>query len=100
MIILNIASEVKIGYKNYKVNMVDGDVVDNNSVCYGNIKFDEGNINISKLYSKDQQECTLIHECLHGIDDIVEAGLNEEQIRKLGKGLYAFIKDNPDMFKS
>jgi len=97
---MNMPSEVKIGYKTYKVNIIDGNVVDGNKVCYGIIKYDDGDINISNLYSKDQQECTVIHECLHGIDDIVEAELSEEQIRRISKGLYAFIKDNPEIFKS
>lgn len=95
---MEIPNKVRIGYKTYKVNMIGGDLVDGNKVCYGTIKFDDGDINISKLYSKDQQQCTFIHECLHGIDDIVEAELSEDQIRKLGKGIYAFIKDNPDIF--
>lgn len=94
-----IPENVKIGYKDYKVNIVDGDVVDGNKVCYGNIEYENGNINISSLYSKDQQKCTFIHECMHGIDDIVEAGLDEDQIRKISKGLYQFIKDNPGIFK-
>lgn len=96
---MKIIDKVKIGYKDYKVTKVDGNLVRDNIVCYGNIEYDNSNINISNLYSKDQQECAFIHECLHGIDDIVEAKLTEDQVRLMGKGLYDFIKSNPEIFK-
>lgn len=95
---MEIPNKVRISYKDYNVNLIDGDVIDDNKVCYGNIDFNKGNINLSNLYSEDQKKCTFIHECLHGIDDIMEIDLEEEQIRKLGKGLYQFIKDNPHIF--
>ncbi|NFA59468.1 hypothetical protein K8O96_12080 [Clostridium sporogenes] len=95
---MNIPNKVRIGYKDFKVNLVGHDVIYDNAVCYGNIELDNGIINISNLYSQDQQKCTFIHECLHGIDENVETKLSEEQIRKLSKGLYQFIKDNPDVF--
>lgn len=96
---MKITDTVEIGYKNYNVNMIDGNVIDGNKVCYGNIEYDNGNINLSKLYSNDQIKCTFIHECLHGIDEIMETNLDEEQVRKLSKGIYQFIKDNPKIFQ-
>lgn len=96
---MNITDKVKIGYKDFKVNLVKDNVVDENKVCYGNIEYDNGNINLSMLYSEDQQKCTFMHECIHGIDDIFEVGLEEDQVRKLAKGIYQFIKDNPEIFK-
>ncbi|MDF2805021.1 MAG: hypothetical protein K0S61_4926 [Anaerocolumna sp.] len=96
---MNIPESVKIGFKDYKINKVDGDVIDGTAVCYGNIKFDDGIINIANKYSTDQVNCTLFHEVIHGIDDNFDIGLSEEQTQKLGKGLYGFIKDNPLIFK-
>lgn len=95
---MNMPEVVKIGYKDYRVNKVNDNVVYENKVCYGNIEYDKGEINISTLYSEDQQKCTFIHECLHGIDDIVEANLTEDQVRLIAKGLYDFIKLNTNMF--
>ncbi|MBE6067756.1 MAG: hypothetical protein E7211_08700 [Clostridium lundense] len=95
---MNIPGIIKIGYKTFVVNMIDKEVIDGSKVCYGNIQYDNGEINISTIYSEDQQKCTFIHECLHGIDDIMEANLQEEQVRKIAKGLYQLIKHNPDMF--
>ena len=95
---MNIPSKVKIGFNNYTVNIISGNIIDGNKVCYGNIEFEKGFINISNLYSEDMQKCTFIHECLHGLDDIVEAHLTEEQIRLMAKGLYSFIKENNEIF--
>ena len=96
---MNIPDKVEIGYKTFKVNLIDGNVIDENCVCYGNIEHNNSKINVSTLYSEDQQKCTFIHECLHGIDDVMEIGLDEDQVRKIGKGIYKFIKDNPNIFK-
>lgn len=95
-----IPDKVKIGFKDYKVNKIDGDVVFNNSICYGAIKYDDGVIDLMNIdLSEDMKKCALIHECLHGIDDLFKIGLTEEQVEQLGKGLYGFIKDNPQVFK-
>lgn len=96
---MRIPEQARIGFKDFHVNMIDGNVISDYKVCYGNIEYDNGNINISALHSEDQQNCTFIHECLHGIDEVFEIGLEEEQVRKLAKGIYTFIKDNPDIFK-
>lgn len=95
---MEIPNRVKIGYKDYKVNKVEDNVIVNDSTCYGKIDFDKDSIDISALYSEEQQKCTFIHECLHGIDENVETDLTEDQIRKIGKGLYDFIKSNPNIF--
>ncbi|MHC1681382.1 MAG: hypothetical protein AB6733_00215 [Clostridiaceae bacterium] len=95
---MKIPKVMNIGYKTFNVNIVDGHVIDNTTVCYGNIEYDSGNINISTLHSDDQQKCTFIHECIHGIDDVMEIKLEEEQVRKLAKGIYALLKDNEGMF--
>ena len=91
---------VKIGFKDYIVTRINDNVVSYNKVCYGAINFNNCEINISTLYSDDIQKCTLIHEIIHGIDDIYMLDLKEEQVEQLAKGLYAFIKDNSDMFKT
>lgn len=95
---MNIPGKVKIGYKDFEVNMVEDHVIDDGTICYGNIEYNKGNINVSTLHSEDQQKCTFIHECLHGIDDVFEIGLDEEQVRKTAKGIYTFMRDNPDLF--
>ena len=94
-----IPDKVKIGFKDYIVNKIDGPVVSGDSVCYGDVAYDTGIIRLQNAnLSKDMKQCCLIHECIHAIDDITEIGLTEEQVRKLSKGLYGFIKDNPEVF--
>jgi hypothetical protein len=97
---MNIPDKVKIGYKDFKINKVDGEVIEDDEICYGVIYNDKGFINISGKYSEDLQKCTVIHECIHGIDNVFDIGLKEEQVEKLAKGLYGFIKDNPEVFKN
>lgn len=96
---MNIPEKIKIGYKDYDVKIVDGNIVDDNKICYGRILYNDCKIEISTQYSKNVQECTLLHEVLHGIDDAYDIGIPEEHIQKLAKGLLQVIKDNPGMFK-
>lgn len=94
---MNIPHEIKIGFKKYKVEKVE-DLDDGSKLLYGNIDFDNDVINICNKYSDAQQTVTLIHESIHGIDDLLEIDLTEDQVRKLGKGIYQFIVDNPSLF--
>lgn len=95
-----IPNKVKIGFKDYRVDKIDGPVISDNLVCYGDITYDTGVIRLQNAnLSEDMKECCLIHECVHGIDDLFKIGLTEEQVEQLSKGLYGFIKDNPEMFK-
>ena len=47
----------------------------------------------------NQQEATLCHEMLHGLDDTYSIGLKEKQVEKLGNALYMLILDNPEIFR-
>ena len=96
---MNIPKKVKIGYKDYEVIQASGPLENNNKLCYGCIDYDSGKLNIATDYSTDTINNTFIHECLHGIDDVTEIGLTEEQINTLAGGIYAWIKDNPKIFK-
>jgi len=97
---MNIPDKVKIGGIIYDVKIVakpdrcDKDVD-------GNINYSEGVISISNGFgeSKDYKEYILIHEIVHGIFNLMCIEKNEELVEKIGKGLHAFIKDNPEMFK-
>jgi hypothetical protein len=97
---MNIPNKVKIGFKDYVVNRVDGPVISDRLVCYGDITYDTGVIRLQNVdLSEDMEQCAFIHECVHGIDDVAETNLTEEQVEKFSKGLYALIKDNPEIFK-
>jgi hypothetical protein len=96
---MNITNNVKIGYKDYKVNMKDHDIYVRGKECYGEINYDEETISIGCKFNENQIKATFIHEIVHGIDDMYGADLKEKQVEMLGNGLYKFIIDNPDIFK-
>jgi len=100
VLVVNITEKVKIGFKDYKVIQAPGPLVNDNSLVYGYIEYDNGEIHIANDHSIDTDNNTFVHECLHGIDDVVGIGLTEEQVNKLAGGVYAWIKDNPDIFAS
>ncbi|ADL40306.1 hypothetical protein phiCTP1_gp5 [Clostridium phage phiCTP1] len=96
---MKIPGIVKIGFMDYLVSIYDHPIIDSGDVCYGTIGYESGNISIDGTVDKELQKCVLVHEIVHGIDDMCDIGLTEEQVVKLGKGLYQVIKDNPEMFK-
>lgn len=90
---MKIPMEIKIGYRDYKVKFVS-DLNDGSKVLYGQVKWDEEIIELNQEVCENQKKCTLLHEVIHAIDEMEDIGLTEEQIVKLGKGMYKFIKDN------
>lgn len=42
---------------------------------------------------------TVLHEALHGVDEQMDIGLKERQVRKLGTGILALMRDNPSFVR-
>lgn len=95
---MTIPEKVKILYKTYEVTGEEN-LHDEKTDLYGQIRYIEEVIALNNASSDEQKKATLIHEVLHGIDEMYRVGLEEEQIEKLGNAIYMFIKDNPEMFK-
>lgn len=93
-----IPEQVKILYKYYNVRKTEN-LHDGEDDLYGIIEHGEQTIDIDPQYSWNQQKCTLIHEVIHGLDDLYGIGLKEKQVERLGIALYQFIEDNPHIFK-
>lgn len=96
---MKIPEKVKIGGVVYDVKMVAmPDRHDKN--IDGNINYGQATINISNGFgeSDDYKEHVLIHEVVHGIFNLMSIEKDEELVEKIGKGLHAVIKDNPEMF--
>ncbi len=55
---------------------------------------------IDKDISAQLKETTFIHEIIHQIDFVYNIGLEHQQVFQLEAGIYAFMKNNPDIFKS
>lgn len=95
---MNIPESVKVGYKDYQVVKVDN-LDDGTNLLFGEVMYHDEVIKLANKYPENQMKCTLIHELVHAVDDMLGIDLKEEQVIKLGAGLYQVIKDNPDMFR-
>lgn len=96
---MKIPKEIKIGYKNYKVEIVEPDegklYLDGN-LCYGTINYDNELIRLNSNFPKNHNQ-TFIHELLHGIcemQSLDEINDNEDYIDRLAKEIYQVIVDN------
>ena len=65
----------------------------------GQTQYIEQLILINENASEEQQKATLIHELVHGLDELFGIELKEEQVEKLGNAFYMLIRDNLEMFK-
>ena len=62
-------------------------------------RYQEGSLDIYIAQGQvlDQEIDTLSHELFHGIDDLTDIGLTEEQVVKLTTGWLAALRDNPKL---
>jgi len=73
-------------------------IIDNKEILLGECYQDEKIINISLDQSKEERRSTLLHEVIHAIDqeyqDKSVPPLTENQVLKMEKGLFEFLKKN------
>lgn len=93
-----IPQKIKILYKDYTV-IQEKNVHDGRDDLYGQIDYGSQIIRLDEQYSAEQKKATLIHEIVHGLDDMYQIGLGEKKVSKLGVALYQMIKDNPELFE-
>lgn len=93
-----IPGSVKILYKKYGIEMVDN-LHDKGNELYGQIEYLPQKIYLNSKSSEEQRKATLIHEIIHGLDEMYNIGLKEKQVEKLGNAVYMLVRDNPEMFK-
>ncbi|HOT31249.1 MAG TPA: hypothetical protein PLQ61_06765 [Bacteroidales bacterium] len=98
---MNIPEKVKIGCKDYEIEIVDKLLYLEGKTACGVINRNSCKIELStaEAMSEDSMNLTFFHEVLHGLEDFFDIDLTEEQIEKFAKGLYLFIKENPEVFK-
>lgn len=92
-----IPQKIKILYKDYTV-IQEQNVHDGRDDLYGQIDYAGQVIRLDERYSAEQKKSTLIHEIVHGLDDMYQIGLSEKKVSKLGVAFYQMIKDNPELF--
>jgi hypothetical protein len=90
---------VKILHNHYQINAdPEMGVVEKGHL--GEILHKERKINVVQQGGSDLVD-TLIHEILHGIHHLFDAGSDEEEehiVRVLATGITTVMKDNPDLF--
>lgn len=92
----NFTEKIKIGWKDYNVQIVSSSqtLIDGGDECYGQILYDKCVIYLNENNSTEQHVVTLIHEVIHGIEDMYGLELGEENVMRLANALYSIIKDN------
>lgn len=76
------------------------------TVTYGSMPNDEiGECDLERQSLKvknglklEQEQSTLLHECIHAISDSLGLGLTERQVQGLEAGLYDLNSSNPRFF--
>lgn len=93
-----IPEKIGILYKTYSVQQVDN-LHDKGDDLYGQIHYLSEQILLNEKASTNQKKAALIHEVIHGLDEMYRIGLEEEQVEKLGNAFYMLIQDNTGMFE-
>tara|TARA_R110002020_G_scaffold33337_1_gene101617 strand:- start:604 stop:987 length:384 start_codon:yes stop_codon:yes gene_type:complete len=94
---MDLPKELIVGPLTYKVETVDGDLID--SGVYGQTNFRTQVIEIDSSLSEDMKLVTLFHEVLHVIESqhrspTDKKQFTEEEVVWLSNGLYLFLKEN------
>lgn len=95
---MKIPEKVKILYKEYSVSEIDN-LHNEYGDLYGEIRYLPEKISLNAISSNEQKKATLIHEIVHGMDEMYNIGLKEKQVEKLGNAFYMLIQDNPQLFE-
>lgn len=95
---MTLCGEVKVGYKHYKVKE-EQNLHESEAELQGQIRYLEQEIALREDMTEESKEATLMHECLHALDEMYGIELSEEQVERLGNALYMFIEDNPQVFR-
>lgn len=93
-----IPGSAQILYKKYTVGFDSNMRNDKGDLLYGQIDHIEQLITLNEAAGIEQQKATLMHEMVHGLDELYGIGLKEKQVEKLGVALYMLVRDNPGMF--
>jgi hypothetical protein len=55
-------------------------------------------IKLKEAMKLEQEQSTLLHECIHAVSDSLGLGLTERQVQGLETGLYDLNSSNPQFF--
>jgi hypothetical protein len=63
--------------------------------CHGYADGDRGAIVLNQNTSLEKRRDTVLHEVLHFLERALRTELEEEQLGRMGRGLFAVLRDNP-----
>ena len=85
-----IPERIKILFKEYQIEQREG-LHDGADDLYGQICYFDEKILLNSSCSEDQKKATLIHEIVHGLDEMYGIDLKEKQVEKLGNAFYMLL---------
>jgi len=94
---MNIPDKVKIGGFRYSVSEIKNLARDRQRA--GESCGNDQTITLEESNSQQSKESTFIHELFEQFNHVYSMGLKHQQIYQLETALYAFIKDNPGVFR-
>lgn len=93
---MNIPGKVKIGGFIYEISEIENLCRDRRN--QGESCNNDLTITLEKSLPRPVKESTFIHEIIEQLNDVYMINLEHKQIYDLEAGIYAFIKDNPNVF--
>jgi hypothetical protein len=90
---IRVPDELRIGPFSYKISRVER-LDDSGKELYGHVTFGEDIIQISSRFNHRRATVALLHEIIHGIDDLFMLGLSEREVDCLAKGLVMVLEQN------
>lgn len=91
---MQIPTTIKIGGKDFKVELKDNLRRENGQVSCGQCNASEQIITINPGFPQQTQESTLLHEILEAIDHMYELEMPHRVVCVLEETLYQVIRDN------
>jgi len=98
---MKIPNNVKIGWRNYTVKMVEERRDETGQVLDGEIDFVNHIIYVDKTQDSDEQIIAFLHEVVHGIFNAQchsDWRDNEDLVEGISEGLFQLMKDNTKIF--
>ena len=84
---------VKIIGKTYSIRYVSGKPLDDGNL--GELDHDKQAITIRTGQPLQQEQDTVLHEIMHGVDHELFLKMSEKQVRGMATGILAVLNDNP-----
>jgi hypothetical protein len=90
---------IKIGYKDYSVSLAD-EIIDTESKkdADGIHRVYTSEIEIKKDLMPVFENHVIIHESIHGLEEIYDIHFTEKEVDLLATGFISLLQDNPDLF--